>query len=226
MNQYLSDMLLSQSGRLSFEDIYMNFIMAVIVGVVIYISYKFSHSGAVYSSRFNVSLLMLTVTTAFVITVIGSNLALSLGMVGALSIVRFRTAIKDPRDTAYIFWCIAAGITCGVSEYYVASLGTGVLFVLLIIFGRIQRNDRYLLIVRGERKSEENIENVVNAYYQGKDQLKVKNTSKERVEYIYEISQKTIDASEVQSQSITDKLYEHEGVTNVNLVSQNDEINQ
>ena len=76
--------------------------------------YYVAHAGTVYSRKFNVSLVVLTVLTSTVMTVIGNNIALSLGMVGALSIVRFRTAIKDSRDTVYIFWCIVAGIACGV----------------------------------------------------------------------------------------------------------------
>ena len=85
-------------------------------------AYRFSHSGAVYSARFNVSLLMMTLITTMIMNVIGNNISLSLGMVGALSIVRFRTAIKDTRDTAYIFWCIAVGICCGVSYYALAAI--------------------------------------------------------------------------------------------------------
>ena len=73
-----------------------------------------SHRGTIYSKKFNVSLVVLTVLTSMVMTVIGNNVALSLGMVGALSIVRFRTAIKDSRDTVYIFWTIIVGICCGV----------------------------------------------------------------------------------------------------------------
>ena len=100
----------THSGSLSLSEILFNLIAGVVVGGIIFLSYRLSHSGAVYSPKFNASLWMLTVVTSMVMCVIGNNVALSLGMVGALSIVRFRTAIKDARDTAYIFWCVAAGI--------------------------------------------------------------------------------------------------------------------
>jgi len=226
MKQYLYNYLSSQSGALTSEQVGLNFLMALIIGGIIYISYHFSHSGVVYSSRFNISLVMLTIITTLVMTVIGNNVALSLGMVGALSIVRFRTVIKDPRDTAYIFWCIAAGICCGVSEFFVAGIGTSILFLFLLVFGRIQSNDRYLLVIRGARKTEKEIETAVSIYYSGKARMRVKNTSPGNVELIYELSQKTLDRIKNQDKSITDKLYGIEGMDYVNLVSQNDEINR
>ena len=133
MKEYLYTGLMETSGSLTLQNVILNFVAACILSFLIYISYRVSHSGAVYSRKFNVSLVMLTLVTTLVMNVIGNNIALSLGMVGALSIVRFRTAIKDPRDTAYIFWAIAVGITCGVSDYLIAGIGTFVIFVFLII---------------------------------------------------------------------------------------------
>lgn len=95
---------LEQSGNLSFQDMILHILVAALLSVVIYVSYAYTHSGTAYSKKFNVSLMTLTVLTATVMTVIGNNVALSLGMVGALSVVRFRTAIKDSRDTVYS-WC-------------------------------------------------------------------------------------------------------------------------
>ncbi len=110
---------LEQSGNLSFQDMILHILVAALLSVVIYVSYAYTHSGTAYSKKFNVSLMTLTVLTATVMTVIGNNVALSLGMVGALSVVRFRTAIKDSRDTVYIFWTIVVGICCGVGDYVV-----------------------------------------------------------------------------------------------------------
>ena len=103
MKEQLMNYFSANTGALTLQDMILNFLVAAALGAVIYLSYRISHSGASYSARFNVSLLMLTLVTTLVMNVIGNNIALSLGMVGALSIVRFRTAIKDPRDTAYIF---------------------------------------------------------------------------------------------------------------------------
>ena len=116
MRQELYQILVNQE-MISWQTIIVQILMSAVLGAVIYISYHISHKGTIYSKKFNVSLVLLTLLTGMVMTVIGSNIALSLGMVGAVSIVRFRTAIKDSRDTVYIFWAIVAGICCGVGSY-------------------------------------------------------------------------------------------------------------
>jgi uncharacterized membrane protein YhiD involved in acid resistance len=226
MKEQLFDYLVTNTGALTLEGVVFSFLMSVVLGAIIYLSYRFSQTGAVYSARFNVSLVMLTLITTMVMSVIGNNIALSLGMVGALSVVRFRTAIKDPRDTAYIFWCIAVGICCGVSEFMIAGIGSAVIFLFLLIFGLVKSNDRYLLVVRGQRTCDQYIEETVSNQYKGKARLRVKNTSSESVEYIFELSQVMVNAANKKQQSISDILYKIEGMTNVNIVCQNDEINR
>ncbi len=226
MKEQLFDYLVTNTGALTLEGVVFSFLAAAVLGAVIYLSYRFSQTGAVYSARFNVSLVMLTLITTMVMNVIGNNIALSLGMVGALSIVRFRTAIKDPRDTAYIFWCIGVGICCGVSEFMIAGVGSAVIFLFLLIFGMVKTNDRYLLVVRGQRNCDQYIEKIVSSQYKGKARLRVKNTSAETVEYIFELSQVMINAANKKELSITEKLYKVEGMANVNMVCQNDEINR
>ena len=157
-------------------------------------------------------------------TVIGNNVALSLGMVGALSIVRFRTAIKDSRDTIYIFWTIIVGICCGVGDFTVASCGTAIVFIALLITGTIKSDNRMLLIIRSNRINEMQIESIVYNYYNKKAILRVKNTTAEKVEFIYEINRKLEEKSSNKDKSITERLYELSGIEYVNLVEQNDEI--
>ena len=101
---------------MSWEEILLNIVLAAVLGFFIFLSYAISHRGTIYSRKFNASLVILAVLTGTVMTVIGNNIALSLGMVGALSIVRFRTAIKDSRDTVYIFWSIIVGICWAASK--------------------------------------------------------------------------------------------------------------
>lgn len=215
---------LQQSGSLAMQDILLRLLMSVIIGLFIAISYKISHSGTLYSRKFNVSLFILTILTTMVMTAIGNNVALSLGMVGALSIVRFRTAIKDSRDTMYIFWCIIVGICCGVGDYAVASLGTAVAFFALLIVGGIKNDNRMLLIIRSNRINELRIESIVYNYYNKKAVLRVKNTTPETIEFIYELSKKIENKTLDKEKSISDTLYELSGVEYVNLVEQNDEI--
>lgn len=149
--------LFTNPADMTWEQILMNLCVAALIGFMIYISYAISHRGTIYSKKFNASLVALTVLTGTVMTVIGNNIALSLGMVGALSIVRFRTAIKDSRDTVYIFWTIIAGICCGVGDYLVASLGSGITFLVLLILGCIKSDNRMLLIIRAKRNRQDEI---------------------------------------------------------------------
>ena len=194
------------------------------LGVLIYLSYYLSHRGTIYSKKFNLSLVVLTVLTGTVMTVIGNNLALSLGMVGALSIVRFRTAIKDARDTMYIFWAIIVGICCGVSDFLVAGIGSGIVFALLLLFGSIKNDKRMLLIIRADRDLQEPIQATVFNMFERRAVMRVRNTTKNTVEMIYEISSEILRRAEVGKHSVCDKIYELGNVEYVNIVMQNDEI--
>ncbi len=225
MKEQLMNYFASNSGALTLEDILLNFLVAVILGATIFLSYKISHSAASYSGRFNTSLVMLTLVTTLVMNVIGNNIALSLGMVGALSIVRFRTAIKDPRDTTFIFWCIAVGICCGVTEYMIAGIGTLVIFFLMLLFGAIKSNERYLLVIRCSRNGAESLEVMVNDKFHGTAKLRVANTTAENAEYIYELSEKAINEAK-KSEPIPEYFYKNKEIGSVNLVCQNDEINR
>lgn len=213
--------------ELSVQQILLNMVIALVLGGVIYLSYRFSHSGAVYSARFNVSLMMMTLITTMIMNVIGNNIALSLGMVGALSIVRFRTAIKDSRDTAYIFWCIAVGICCGVSYYALAAIGTGIIFLVMLIMGSVKSNDRYLLIIHAKGEaSARKIEETILIQYKGKASLRVANRSKEQLEYIYELSSKILEESKKRDDNPIELLTAIDGVYRVNLVCQNEEMSR
>ncbi|WP_294148334.1 DUF4956 domain-containing protein [uncultured Clostridium sp.] len=223
MKKYFYSMF-EGAGTLSTEEIILHILVAVVLGMVIYLSYYFSHAGGVYSKKFNVSLIMLTVLTATVMTVIGNNIALSLGMVGALSIVRFRTAIKDSRDTTYIFWTIIVGICCGVGDYLVAGVGSAVVFILLLILGRVKNDNRILLIIRGARNMERRIEAIVFDYFEAKAMLRVKNTSRDSIEIIFEMPKKAYLISNKKEKSVVEMLYELESIEYVNIVTQNDEI--
>lgn len=213
--------------ELTIQQIILNMVVALALGLVIYLSYRFSHSGAVYSAKFNVSLLMMTLITTMIMNVIGNNIALSLGMVGALSIVRFRTAIKDSRDTAYIFWCIAVGICCGVSYYALAAISTGLIFMVMLVMGSVKANDRYLLIIHADKESAgKTIEEVVLTQYKGKASLRVANYTKEQLEYIYELSSRVIAESRKNNADPIDILKKIDGVYRVNMVCQSEEMNR
>ncbi len=216
--------LFTNPSDMTWENILMNITASAVLGFFIFISYFISHRGTIYSKKFNASLVILTVLTGTVMTVIGNNIALSLGMVGALSIVRFRTAIKDSRDTVYIFWAIIIGICCGVGDFLVASIGSAVVFLVILILGCIKNDNRMLIIIRADRGCTPIIKSLIYKLFSGKAILRVENTTSETVELIYEVTQKMIRKAEKAEGGITDSLYKAGKVEYVNVVMQNDEI--
>jgi len=135
--------------KLTLEYALVSLSAALFCAIVIYCVYKYFYRGAVYSENFSLLLVMMTVTTAFVILTISSNLVLSLGMVGALSIVRFRSAVKDPLDVGFMFWGIAAGITTGAGLYPFAIVCTLFISLVYIAFFQIgSRRTTYVVVIR------------------------------------------------------------------------------
>ncbi len=183
---------------------------ALVCGIVIYLVYRFCYRGIVYSDNFNVLLVMITAITAFIIMTISSNVVLSLGMVGALSIVRFRTAIKDPLDIGFLFWAIAAGLTAGAGLYFVAVFGTALIAVIYIIFSLLKKEKKnYLLIVRYNDEAESNVKAVLGAI---KYRLKNKTVNGNMTELTIEVKVKHNDTSSVS------RFQEISGVSTVTLL--------
>ena len=124
-------------------------LLSLLVGLALYWLYKKTYAGVVYSRSFAISLIGMTVLTCTILVTIQSNLVLSLGMVGALSIVRYRTAIKDPMDLLYLFWAVASGIAVGAGMFYIALLALVVMTALLLALKRVKgpRDEMYVLLV-------------------------------------------------------------------------------
>ena len=215
--------LFETSGELQIGTVALHISMAAVLGFLIFVSYYITHRGTIYSKKFNASLVVLTVLTGTVMTVIGNNIALSLGMVGALSIVRFRTAIKDSRDTVYIFWTVIVGICCGVGDYMVALIGSAVTFIVLFILGAIKNDNRMLIIVRGARNKQSIVTGYIFKTFRSKAILRVQNTTEDTMELIYEVSSSLLKKTE-KDINIIDALYDLGGIEYVNIVMQNDEI--
>jgi uncharacterized membrane protein YhiD involved in acid resistance len=223
MRELIFDMV-ETSKSLSVEQIFTNVGMATVFGFAIFLSYWISHAGTIYSKKFNVSLVTITILTATVMATISNNLALSLGMVGALSIVRYRTAIKDPRDTAYIFWSIVAGICCGSGEYLVCAIGSGAIFVTLLFLGRIKNDNRVLIVIRVAYFKQRAVEGVIFNAFKNLAKLKSKNSTQESVEFIYEVSKKQYTKAQANGRGLLTALYNVGEVEFVNIVTQNDDI--
>ncbi len=225
MKEYILNNLAEQ-GTLQLEQLLMNAGVTLVLGMLIYAIYAWTYAGISYSKKFNISLIMLSLVTSMVMTVISNNIALSLGMVGALSIVRFRTAIKDARDTTFIFWSIAVGICCGVGFYLAAAIGSASVVLFLVVFHHIREDNKYILVIRCDMPRQGIIEMIVQEYYK-KPVLRVKNTTPEDVEFIFEINGADVKKStRLNDNSIMQFLYRVNGVKMVNLVSQTDDMSR
>ena len=155
----LSDYFLSQFENLTPWKIAIGLAMGCLVGLIIAFVYKRCYRGVLYSPTFAMTLMMLTLITTPVVMCIKSDIALSMGMVGALSIVRFRTAVKDPMDTAYMFWALTMGILLG-AELYVHALAVVLcigLILMLMTFVRFRNPNSYLLVVHYDDYAEQEI---------------------------------------------------------------------
>lgn len=218
---------LATSG-VSILTVFINHIVALLLGIFIFITYKVSHTGEAYSGRFNVSLVMLTLVTTIVMSVINNNVSLSLGLVGALSIVRFRTAIRDSRDAVFIFWTVAVGICCGVSNYMIAVMGSVFVFVFLILFGIAKENNRVLIIVRGTEEGISIAEKTIDQHYARRATLRVSNVSTKTGvgEVIFEITASVKEKYDQKSGTIQSKFYGVDGIDSVSVVRQEEDISQ
>lgn len=209
------------TGTLSVGDIALSLIFAFAISLFIVYIYKKTYTGVVYSKAFALCIVMLSMVTALIIRTINSNLALSLGMVGALSIVRFRTAVKEPVDTAFMFWGISAGIMAGAGLYLpglIGSLLLGALFFGSYLLG-FKSSTRYLLVLKFEEEAYENVMKGIKSL----DKVKMKSNSafKDTMELTYEVDIKVKD--ENMKRRIVEAFKKVPGMINVSLISyQND----
>jgi uncharacterized membrane protein YhiD involved in acid resistance len=145
--------------------ILLNLVVAFAIAMFIYFIYKITFSGVLYSKNFNITLVLVSLVTASAVIVISSNIVLALGMVGALSIVRFRMAVKDPRDVGFLFWAITNGIICGIAGYNLAIISA--LFIGLVIFilsKKIRFTEPYLLIIDSKEPDMQRIEDILKKH--------------------------------------------------------------
>ncbi|MFJ7921048.1 DUF4956 domain-containing protein [Lysinibacillus fusiformis] len=187
---------LEKTTSFSLIDSIIGLVVAFFIGLFIYAVYKKTFNGVIYSHSFNIALLIMTMATALVIMGISSNVLLSLGMVGALSIVRFRTPIKDPMDLVYIFWAIVSGILCGAGFIPLVIIGAVLIGLVLLVFvNKITVENPYLLIVKFEEElASQEVERIIAAQTK-KFALKSKSImNNEEIETTYEIRVKQNDA--------------------------------
>lgn len=180
-----SVLTLDSFTTVSYYEIVVGLILSFLVGMFIYITYKKCFRGVVYSYNYNVSFVLITMITTVIIMTISTNIVLSLGMVGALSIVRFRTAVKDPLDIAYMFWAISAGIAIGASMYPLAIIGSIAFALTLFWLSRKKvSGDIYLLIIQHYDGATDDVRKIVG---QLKGKLKSKSIRRGLIEMTIEV---------------------------------------
>ena len=193
--------------------------MSVLMGLGIYFVYKKTFQGVLYQKSFNVSLIAITVILTFIIMIIKGNLVLSLGMVGALSIVRFRTPIKDPVDLVFIFWAISVGIANGVGFFHISLITSVLITIVLFVMLKFKENNiSYLLILQlSDANAENNITKMIKSSVD-RYHLKSKSINPDFVEIISEVRIKNADTSFVS------EVNKNKGVNKITLITSNDDL--
>ena len=188
-------------------------VAAFLVGLYVFFIYRVTFSGVIYSRTFNLSLVMLSMVSAMVIMFMSNNVKLSLGMVGALSIVRFRTAIKDPIDTVFMFWAIAEGIALGAGYFIEGVVGANFVGLLMVILTMVKGRSSapYLLILHYDESASRQIKQMVAQLPQGR--IKSKTVQRDGIEMTVELR---IRQSET---GFVDKFLRVEGVYDATLIA-------
>lgn len=215
----LTSYLLSRNVTITPLEALICLLAAVVLAFFMYYVYRKTYTGVAYSRNFNVSLLLLAIITTIAMLAIGNNLTLSLGMVGSLSIIRFRTAIKEPKDIAFVFWAISIGLCCGASMYIISALGSLVLAAVLLLFAKNPYDSAaYLLVVRGAANAlpMQEIRKVLDAC-SSRTRLRMSNSTASEDEVTWELYLSGKGGSTVEN--LRAKLAELSGIDSVNIVS-------
>jgi uncharacterized membrane protein YhiD involved in acid resistance len=209
----------------SFFDVLSNLFVALICGVIIALVYRFIYKGSSYSPTFVNSLVILTLITAVVILVIGNNLARAFGLVGAMSIIRFRTAVRDVQDIVFIFLALTVGMAAGVGLHIVALFGT--LFICFVIvmlvtfnFGAPRKREYLLQVTYISTQENDNlVQTLLKKHCRKFNLVNLKNLGEENVEAFYQVRYKDKE----KSGELIRELRQHEQIFNVNMFFDEDD---
>lgn len=209
---YLQTSLSTGNAEVTTATVIVTMLMSVVAGCLIYLVYRLFSKGVLYDRRFNITLPLMTVVSAMIILCVASNLAFSLGALGALSMIRFRTAVKDPVDLMYLFWSVAAGIAAGARLYYVVLYGNLIVAAAVILFTRLRCNEKsYLLVVGCDTEALASVEALLDEY---KTTLRSKVCAGGRIEL-------TVELKSVGGADLPERIGALPGVENASLVSYN-----
>lgn len=217
-NDIFKSSFLEKAVDFSIFDVSIAMLLSFAIGLFIFFIYKKTFAGVMYSASFGVSIMAMTLITTFIILAVTSNIILSLGMVGALSIVRFRTAVKEPLDIAFLFWAISVGIVIGAGLIPLGIIGSIFIGVVLLVFVNKKSTDTpYIIILNLENdKAEDDCITKIKSMTK-KNLVKAKTVSKNGIELTVEV--RLLDMST----KILNELLTIDGVNNACLVSYNGE---
>ncbi len=217
-NDIFKSGFLENITEFSAMDTLIGMLFALVIGLFVFMVYKKTFNGVMYSSGFSLTLVGLALVTTLIIMAVTSNVVLSLGMVGALSIVRFRAAIKEPMEIVYLFWAIAAGIVIGAGMIPLAVIGSAIIGVVLILFAnrKVHENPYILIMNCTDEGAEETALNLTEKAVE-RFVVKSKTVNAGGIELTAEIRMKDAETSFV------NRLGDIDGVSDVTLVSYNGE---
>ncbi len=217
-NDIFKSSFLEKATEFSILDVGLAMLLSFAIGLFIFYVYKKTFAGVMYSASFGVSIMAMTLITTLVILAVTSNVILSLGMVGALSIVRFRTAIKEPLDIAFLFWSITAGIVVGAGLIPLAVIGSVIIGIVLLVFVNKKSTDTpYIIVINLTDDEAENGAMSMIRSKTKKSLIKAKTVSHNGIELTVEV--RLLDMSA----KLVNELLAVKGVNNVCLVSYNGE---
>jgi uncharacterized membrane protein YhiD involved in acid resistance len=212
LQEILTDLLSSTEtyASITADRVVIALLMSFVINLLIFYIYRKTFKGVIYNRQFNIGLVLTGLVVTLVVLPISSNVALSLGMVGALSIVRFRTAIKDPKDIVFTFWTIAVGIICGAGLYMIAIIGVPIIAVMLVVLEhtRLRGPEPYLLVVHYSSEAEAKVQAALP-----KHKIRSRTVNQDGVELMGEVR---MNPNEVPS---VDALLKIDGVKDASIVS-------
>jgi len=205
-------------NEITAENIFFCMFVTLVIAIYIYAFYRMMNKNAFYNKGFNISLVAIALITSAVILTLQSNIVISLGMVGALSIVRFRTAVKDPMDLVFLFWSISTGIICGAGMAIIAVISSVVISMIMIVLNYIpSASSNMILLVNSEtNENEEAILEVVEGYCK-RYQVRSRNLKTNRMDMVIEVSV-------TQEGELVKEVMAVEGVFAASLLSHNGEV--